>query len=77
MIRSHLIDLARWYLRRNGWLSVSPFFRGAILADCVAYISEDEGGNVLLDATLPPKPTIITLGATVIDSDAPFVQEPV
>jgi len=67
-LRNYFIDLARWYLRRQGWVTVSPFFRGVVLSDCVAAVWRSPDGSVQLDISCPPHPTIITMGATVIDN---------
>ena len=67
-LRNYFIDLARAYLHRNGWLTVSPFFRGVVLSDCVAAVWRAPDGSVQLDISCPPHPTIITMGATVLDN---------
>lgn len=64
MIRAWLIDFARWYLHRQGWVTVSPFFRGVVLGECVAFYADE---NRHLDVILPEGPTIIVANRTILD----------
>lgn len=67
-LRNYFIDLAKQHLERNGWLAVSPFFRGVVLSDCVAAVWKAPDGSVQIDISCPPHPTIITMGTTVLDN---------
>ena len=63
-LRNYFIDLARWYLHRQGWVTVSPFFRGVVLGECVAFYAEE---NRHLDAVLPENATLLLVNRTILD----------